>query len=226
MSDTEKQGMGCFAKGCLTVIVVCILLAAISVGGGYYYLKKFVTTLTSDKAVAIKVEQPTDAQMQAAAAKAQALTDAYNSGKEITVELTGPDLNALIARNPKLADYKGTMYFSIANSEVSGDVSVPLDAVPFDMFKKRFFNGRFVAFFELNNAEVTFKPKLIEANGRRVPDVVINQINSAEGQKQLNDELRKPNGKDLRNELSRFKSVRVVGDRLVIVTKAGPPPTK
>ena len=101
MSDPEKQGMGCFAKGCLTVIVVCLLLTGMVIGGGYYYLKRFVNNLTSDKPVAIKVEQPTDAQMQAAAAKAQALSDAFNNGKEVTVELTGSDINALIAWGKK-----------------------------------------------------------------------------------------------------------------------------
>src|SRR5215471_3978254 len=96
MSDPEKQGMGCFAKGCLTVIVIFILVCGIAIGGFYYYAKRFVNELTSDKPVAIKVEQPTDTQMQAAAAKAQALGDAFRQGKEITVELTGPDINALI----------------------------------------------------------------------------------------------------------------------------------
>jgi hypothetical protein len=226
MSDSQNQGMGCFAKGCLTFVVVGILVVAITAGGGYYYLKKFVNTLTSDKPVAIRVENPTDVQMQAAAAKAQALTDAYNNGREVTVELTGSDLNALIARNPKMADYRGTMYYSIANSEVSADVSLPLDAVPFQMFKKRYFNGHFVTFFELNNGEITFKPKLIEANGRSVPDVVMSRINSPDGQRQINDELKKPNQKEIRTYLDRFKSIRVVGDRLVIVTRAGPPPGK
>jgi hypothetical protein len=190
-------------------------------GGTYYAAKKY---LTAEKRVPIRVDQPTDAQMQAAAAKAQALTDAYNNGKEVTVELTGPDLNALIARNPKMADFRGTMYFAIANSELSADVSVPLVFLPF--FKDRFFNGNFVAFFEWNNGELTFKPKLLRANGNQVPDVVLVQMNSADGQRQINEKLKEPDAKEFRALMSRFKSVRVVDDRLVIVTKAGPPAAK
>ncbi len=118
------------------------------------------------------------------------------------------------------------MYFSIANNEVSADVSVPLDAIPFDMFKKRYFNGHFVSFLEWSNGELTFKPKLAEANGKSAPDWMISQFNSAEGQKQLNAEIRKPSSKEFRELLGRFKSVRVVGDRLIIVTKAGAPAGK
>ena len=221
MSDTPKQGMGCFAKGCLTVVVVGILMTAITAGGLYYYFNKLVDNFTSDKPVAIKVEQPTDAQMQAAASKAQALSDGFRSGKEVTVELTGPDLNALIARNPDLADYRGTMYFAIANSDMSADVSLPLKAVPIEKLKTRYLNGRVVTFFEWNNGELTVRPKLIEANGKSVPDAILAQVNKA-----MSDELKKPNGKKWRDELGRFKSIRVVGDRLVITTKAGAPATK
>ena len=221
MSDSEKQGMGCFAKGCLTLVVVFILMVAIGLGGAYYYFNKLVDNLTSDKPIAIKVEQPTDTQMQAAAAKAQALSDAFRSGKEVTVELTGPDLNALIARNAELAEYRGTMYFAIANNELSADVSLPLKAIPFDKLKNRYLNGRLVTFFEWNNGELTVRPKLIEANGNSVPDAILAQVNKGVG-----DELKKPNGKKMRDELARFKSIRVVGDRLVITTRAGAPATK
>jgi hypothetical protein len=221
MSDSQNQGMGCFAKGCLTIFVVGIILVAMIGGGTYYVAKKY---LTAEKGVPIRVEQPTDAQMQAAAAKSQALSDAYKSGKEVTVELTGPDLNALIAHNPTLSDYRGTMYFSIANSELSADVSVPLKFLP--VFKDRFFNGSFVAFFEWNNGELTFKPKLLRANGNQFPDAFLAQINSADGQRQINDKLKQPDSKEFRELMDRFKSVRVAGDRLVITTKSGPPRTK
>ncbi len=201
-----------------------LLLAGITIGGTYYYFREFAKKLTSDKPVAIRVEQPTDAQMQAAATKAQALTDAYNAGKEVTVELTGPDFNALIARNPKLADFRGAIYFSIANNEISAEMSTPLNFIGWDMFKDRYFNGHFVTFFEWNNGEMTLKPKVVEANGKQVPEVLLSRFASAESQKQLNDELKKQKNVEARNFLNRFKSIRVVGDRLIIVTRAGPPP--
>ncbi len=226
MSDNEKQGMGCFAKGCLTLVVVVIVCCGIAVAGGYYYLNLFVKELTSDKPREIKVEQPTEVQMQAAAAKSQALSDAYRSGKEVTVELTGQDLNALIARNADLAPLRGRFYTSIANSEISADFSVPLEFLGWSMFKGRYFNGRGVAFFEWNNGEITIKPKLLEANNKQVPSVGLSQINSSEGQRGINDALKKPNMKSEREQLNRFKSIRVAGDRLIIVTRAGPPATK
>jgi hypothetical protein len=226
MSDSQNQGMGCFAKGCLTLIIVCVLLVACALGGGYYLLRSSIDKYTSDKPVAIRVEQPTDVQMSAAAAKARALTEAYNAGKEVTVELTGPDINALIARNPNYAKYRGTIYFAIANSDLSADVSFPLEVIPYTMFKGRYFNGHFITFFEWNNGDLTIKPKLIEANGSKVPDMALDKISAPDSQVKFNAELRKQQNHGLREELDRFKSIRVVDDRLIIVTKARDPATK
>ena len=226
MSDPEKQGMGCFAKGCLTLVVVAILACGVLLGGVYYYTGVLVKRFTSDKPVAIRVEQPTEVQMQAAAAKAQALKDAYRAGKEVTVELTGQDLNALIARDQDMSKVRGSFYPSIANNEVSAEFSIPLESLGWSMFKGRFFNGRGVTFFEWNTGELAVKPSVLEANGERVPDWALARINSPEGQRSVNDSLRKPDSKTLREDLSRFKSIRVVGDRIVITTKAGAPATK
>lgn len=223
MSDQQNQGMGCFAKGCLTLVVVGIAVAAIIGGGAWYYFGKFVDNLTAAQPVAIRVEQPTDAQYESASLLLKRLSDAYKSGQETTVELTAADINALIARRPDFGKVRGKSFITIADGNVGAEVSVPLDQIPLSRLKGRYFNGKFVSFFEWSNGEITFKPKLIEANGKSMPDWALTQVASADSQSQINQELKKSTNREVREQLERFKSIRIVNDRLVLVTKAGPP---
>ena len=98
MNDSPKQGMGCFAKGCLTVVIVFVLLAGITFGGLYYYAGKAVDNLTSSQPSAIRVEQPTDDQYASATTKLNRMAAGYQSGKEEVVEMTATDLR----RRPSL----------------------------------------------------------------------------------------------------------------------------
>ncbi len=223
MSDQQNQGMGCFAKGCLTLVVVGIAMAAIIGGSVYYYFGKFVDNLTSTQPVAIRVEQPTDTQYENASMLLKRLSEAYQSGQETTVELTAADLNALIARRPDFEKMRGKSFITIADGNFGAEVSVPLDQVPLSRLKSRYFNGKFVAFFEWSNGEISFKPKLIEANGKSMPDWALSQVATADAQRQINEELKKSTNRGAREQLERFKSIRVVGDRVILVTKAGPP---
>ena len=223
MSDQQNQGMGCFAKGCLTLVVVGIAMAAISGGSLYYYFGKFVDNLTAPQSVAIRVEQPTDAQFTNATAQLKRLSEAYQSGQETTVELTAADLNALIARRPDFAQMRGKSFITIADGNFGAEVSLPLDKIPLSRLKGRFFNGKFVTFFEWNNDEVTFKPKVVEANGKAMPEWALSQLATADSQRQINEELKKSTNREFRSQLERFKSIRITGDRVILVTKAGAP---
>ena len=215
--------MGCFAKGCLTIVIVAVALAAIAGGGAYYYFGKFVDNLTSTQPVAIRVEEPTDAQFTNASAQLKRLADAYQSGQETTVELTAADLNALIARRPDFAQVRGKSFITIADGNFGAEVSIPLDKIPVGRLKGRYFNGKCVGFFEWNNGELTLKPKLVEANGKSMPDWALSQFATADIQRKMNDELKTANNREVRDQLARFQSIRIVGDRIVLVTRAGTP---
>lgn len=223
MSDQQNSGMGCFLKGCLTLVIVGLLLAGIVGGGIYYYYGKLVETVTSDKPATIKVDQPTDSQFNTASTKFNNIVNAWNVGHEATVELSATDLNALVARHPSFARLRGKVYFTINNSDLGIETSMPLDVIPLSKLKGRYFNGRMVTFFELANGEVRLRPKLVEANGNSVPAQVLDQID----QNQLNQEIRKD--KDAAAAIDRIKSIRVTANSLVITTKlntAAPVPTE
>ena len=221
MSDQQNQGMGCFAKGCLTLVVVGILVVGISVGAFFYYAGKLVDNFTSTQPSAIRVEQPTDAQYASASTQLNRITAAFQNGTETVVELTAADLNALIARHPDFSAARGKVFVTIADNNFGAETSIPLDAMGWSRLKGRYFNGRVVAFFEWNNGEATFRPKLIEANGSQVPSAVLSQIDTADNQRKLNQELQKDS--KFRESMNRLKSIRIVGNKIVITTNAGPP---
>ena len=133
--------MGCFAKGCVTVIVVGLIFLAGLVGCSWYLYTKTINTLTSSAPADVKVEPPTDAQYQSADSSLTRLREAIDQDTETTVEFTATDLNALFARHPDFSDWRGRIRIEMADSVMTMAVSAPLRYVRLPGTKKRWFNG-------------------------------------------------------------------------------------
>ncbi len=105
-----KRGMGCFAKGCLTLIVLAILLVVIGVGGTFWSVRH---VYLSDKPAPIpQTSGPGEpstitaggtsvtAPSQTSAAvreRLDTMKKAARAHEQTDVELTAADINALIA---------------------------------------------------------------------------------------------------------------------------------
>jgi hypothetical protein len=138
-----KQGMGCFAKGCLILIVLAILLVVVGVGGTYWSLRHVYlsdkpapipegsaptetsaatpaeTSTTTPSERSVEVRERLDTMKQAARAH-----------ERTGVELTAADINALIAANRKI---RGTASVGIYGDVLQAQFSIPLERldVPF-----------------------------------------------------------------------------------------------
>src|SRR3982750_4193142 len=88
-----RSGMGCFAKGCLTVLVLGFLFIAIVGGGGWDFSKKTFNNLTPTRPVDVRTEIPTPAQTKSAEDSHARLEEAIARNQETTVEFTGPELS-------------------------------------------------------------------------------------------------------------------------------------
>ena len=215
-----RQGMGCFAKGCLTVLILGFLLTAAIVGGGWYFYKKTFNNLTSAAPADVRLEAPTEAEIQKADRSHARLNEAIAKKEEATVEFTGPELNSLLARESELSFLRDRSRIDISNSLMTVTLSAPLDALPWPGLKGRWFNGtvRFSMGFEAGNFRVDIKSA--EANGKEFPSVFLSSFNSSFNEamnKSFQDEL----GRNERgNEFwSRVKSMTLKGDKLVVTTK-------
>src|SRR5947208_2164061 len=94
-----RSGMGCFAKGCLTILVLGFLFCAVVGIGGWFFYKKTFSNLTSTEPIDVQVQKPSPAQVQTAEQSATQLDESIARNQETTVEFTGPELNHLLQRN-------------------------------------------------------------------------------------------------------------------------------
>src|SRR6266576_6918626 len=138
-----KRGMGCFAKGCLILIVLGILLVVVGVGGTYWSLRH---VYLSDKPAPIPeasaptettAATPGETSVAAPSGKSAEVRERLDTMKHAAraheqtgVELTAADINALIAANRKS---RGTASVGINDTVAQAQFSIPLERldVPF-----------------------------------------------------------------------------------------------
>ena len=139
-----KRGMGCFGKGCLTLVMLAILLVVVGVGGTYWSLRH---VYLSDKPAPIPEAASTSTETSAATTgqppvatpsetsavvreRLDTMKKAAKAHEQTEVELTAADINALIAANRKS---RGTASVGIDGNVLQAQFSIPLERldVPF-----------------------------------------------------------------------------------------------
>ena len=143
LEPQPKRGMGCFAKGCLTLVVLTILLVVIGVGGTFWrvrhvYLSDKPAPLpeaspASDTGTLAPQETSTPAPIARSAEvreRLDTMKQAARSHEQTDMELTAADINALIAANRKSG---GTASVGIDGDVLQAQFSIPLKRldVPF-----------------------------------------------------------------------------------------------
>src|SRR5436853_771620 len=98
-----RDGLGCFAKGCLIVIVGGVLLCGALFVGGWYMLGRAVGSFTATQPADVRIENVSDSDLRSAEDKLNRLGQATASNQETTIEFTANELNAMIAREPLFA---------------------------------------------------------------------------------------------------------------------------
>lgn len=212
--------MGCFAKGCLTVLILGFLFLAVVIGGGWYVYKKTLTNLTSPVPADVRLETPTAAQMEAAETSRAKMDTAIARNEEATVEFTGPELNALLTRDPDLDFLRNRTHIEIANSIMTVAISAPLDSLPWPGLKGRWFNGTVRLKVSYSSDVFHTEIKSAEANGHDLPDYFLGSFNSSFDEsfnRSFREEVQKnENGAEF---WSRVKTMSLEGDKLILVTK-------
>ena len=129
-----QRGLGCFAKGCLILVVFFILLAAAFVAGTYYAAKYLRTEYFSVHPERLPISQATVEEEQAVRARWDAFETAAHAHEAARIALSADDLNALIASEPKL---HGNAYVTIQDSTAHLQLSMPIG-------KARWLRGRYL----------------------------------------------------------------------------------
>jgi hypothetical protein len=217
--------MGCFAKGCLGILIAGFLLILLCLGGGWFFYKKTFSKLTATTPSDVQIEAPSPEQIQSAQTSLDRLNDAIARKQQTTVAFTGPELNVLLAREADLDFLRDRSRIEISNSIMTVTLSAPLDSLPLPGVKGRWFNGTVRFGWSYTDGDFDVDIKSVEANGYAFPSVFLSNFDSSFTDSMnsgFHDEIRKNNREE---EFWRhIKSIKLEGDKAVVTTKGGEAP--
>jgi hypothetical protein len=170
-----KKGLGCFARGCLILLVFAIVLAIACFAGvfwglqrhsaiahGIYWLAK--THSIGDAPRSVPEFSGSDAQIQHVLERWQDFEQKTRAGQSAEIELTADDINALITTS---RDTRGKAFVIIEGNQLRVQASVPVG----ELLGRPgyYFNGDVTV--EFKGAESLDNPQLnqLVVNGEQVP---------------------------------------------------------
>lgn len=120
----HQRGLGCFAKGCLILLVLGFLLCLAFVAGTYY-AAKFVRTSEyfSTEHTLLPISHASVDEENAIRARWNAFDKAARAHEPARIELSADDINALIATDSTV---RGDAYVSIEDNIAHLQVSIPI----------------------------------------------------------------------------------------------------
>lgn len=175
-----RKGLGCFARGCLILVVFAVVLAIACFAGMYWGFHRHSAImhglywLTKARAIGqtpVPVPEftPSDAQIQSVHERCEDFEQKARAGQPAELELTPDDINTLIATNQ---DTRGKIFVSIDGDRLRCQASVPSG----ELIGRSgyYFNGDITV--ELRGAESLDNPQLsgITVNGEPVPRDLLN----------------------------------------------------
>lgn len=212
--------MGCFAKGCLVVLVLLVCFASVAGIGAWFLYGKAIAMFTAAQAADVRIENVSDVDLRSAEDKLNRLGQAANGNEEATVQFTAAELNAMIAREPLFADLNNRARIAIADSTMTVETSVPLSIAKLPRLGNRWFNGTVRFGLSFANDEFLFDPKSAEANGHAFPAEFLTAFESP---------FNRSFNEGFRHELERnsqassfwkhIKSIALERDKIVVVTQ-------
>jgi hypothetical protein len=176
----RQKGPGCFARGCLILLVFAIVLAIACFAGvyfgfqrhsaivhGIYWLAK--THSIAEGPVPVPEFTGSDTQIQSVRERWQDFEQKTRAGQAVEIELTADDINALIAAN---RNAWGKVFVSIEGNQLRIQASTPLGEIL--NRPGYYFNGDITVQFK--GAESLDNPQLnrIVVNGEQVPSDLLN----------------------------------------------------
>ncbi len=223
----RKKGLGCFATGCLIVLIV-VMLAGVGIGSLSYVIYHGGEAYLSEKRTPARIVEASDEQYQAVLNKLAPFGQAMNEGRAATLEITPDELNVLIARSPQAEPLRGQLFLAATGERITADVSSPLNADA----RQAFFNGR--ATLDGSYASNGFAVALrhLEPLGGQSDTLFSRFINSPtmlaafsqQISRSLNDGVRKQSASDpiLADILRKLRTI-IVHDGKFVVTLDAPP---
>src|SRR5262245_31238622 len=170
-----RKGLGCFARGCLILLVFAIVLAIACFAGMYWGLSRHSALfygsywLAKTRSIAqaptpVPEFNPSDQQIERVRERWQDFEQKARAGQAAEIELSADDINALIATTEGV---HGKVFASIEGDQLRLQASLPMGG----LFGRTgyYFNGEVV--IELEGAQSPDSPRFsrLTINGEQAP---------------------------------------------------------
>lgn len=209
--QSSGSGKGCL-WGCL--ILGGLLVAAVLCAGfsGYWFLSSTMNKYTSDKPVELPTVEYSEEELETLQARVDSFKEKLDAGEvpDEDLVLTADDINAMIAGNE---DLKGRVFVKLENDQVQGDVSIPLDKMPFG--KGRFLNASGTFEVSMDGGVLIVTAEQLTVNGEQLPDEFMQGMREQNIAKDFYDD------RESAEFLRRFEDIRVQDNQFILRVKRG-----
>ncbi|MBI4061354.1 MAG: hypothetical protein HY403_07985 [Elusimicrobia bacterium] len=175
-------------------------------------VRSLLRAYTGTSAVALPVAAMPEAELEALAERVKAFKAKAEgaAGAAETLVLKEDEINALIAREPKLKPFEGKVHVALAGDTIRGRVSVPLDGTGIPFVGGRYLNGEIVLKASLNDGVLIATIDSIVLNEKPFSELVMSALRSENLAK---DVYRRPETAEI---LRKFESAQVKDGMLSI----------
>ena len=202
---------GCLLGGCLTVFLLGLIGTGVVGYLGYSYYMGQVTKFTAAEPADIPKVEKSKEESEAVQKRFEDFKAALERNEAPPpLVLTSDEINAMIATND---DFKGKMFVTIDDGEVSAQASFPADFIPGG--KGRYFNGRVSLKVSLENGVLIVTLDEAEVNGEPLPSQFLDAMR---GENLAKDAYKDPKSAEF---LKKFESLKIEKDK-IILTPAQP----
>jgi len=214
-SSSSSSSKGCLI-GCLIVFVIGVAGSALM---GYVVYRAGLETLnafTETEPQPIPEVAMTDGERDAVTAKMEGFVEAVKSGEseEKTFVFTGQELNVLIRSFEDPRRLGESVYLTIENGEVKGEVSLNLgQIIPISFLEGRYANGAATFSVNARDGRLFIFVEQFQVKGKDAPPDIVEQFRQTN---LADDAMGDP---EFQNLMENIESIAVEDDRLVVTLK-------
>jgi hypothetical protein len=205
----SKRRYGClFYGGVLAILLMLLPLGGLLLG------KRLINQYTDAQPVALPIFQMPASEFQKLRERVNEFKEAVNERSPTApLELSGEDINALIASEPEYEAYRGKVYVTIEGERLTAKMSAPLDRFGLKALKGRYFNGQGTFRVSLEEGALIVSPTALEAKGKPLPDRFMSQLRKKNLAADVNQNSRASVA------FEKLKAIEVKNGKLVIVAR-------
>jgi hypothetical protein len=159
----RRQGWGCLGIGCLVVALIVLVFLGLGAAGGYMLYRQAIT-VTSTVAGDVPAFTGSDDVVQSARQKVQALAQSLEHGQPGSLQLSGDEINSLIASDPDFAKNNVKAYVTLTGDHGRLQTSVPTELVTKGLIAGRYINidATLTVSFDSDTHSIIFTPQVLQ----------------------------------------------------------------